>query len=176
MNCYMNYPQCAEQAERIRQTLEALSRAHERIVETLRQLEDQTCPETIDALRRMESSLADMRAETLWLYRTLCCRVRALQGNGDGSQSGSPRASGGRSAARAQQDEQPHRQIAAAQQQQYTHIKRVSMEDWIRQYPCTSSFRLPGNERADDWLIEQMLRAFADADTDTATDRGQEKQ
>ena len=72
MNCYMNIPQCAEQAERIRQTLEALSRAHERIVETLRQLEDQTCPETIDALRRMESSLADMRAETLWLYRTLC--------------------------------------------------------------------------------------------------------
>ena len=42
MNCYMNIPQCAEQAERIRQTLEALSRAHERIVETLRQLEDQT--------------------------------------------------------------------------------------------------------------------------------------
>ena len=125
MNCYMNIPQCAEQAERIRQTLEALSRAHERIVETLRQLEDQTCPETIDALRRMESSLAGMRAETLWLYRTL---------------------------------------------------RAVSMEDWIRQYPCTSSFRLPGNERADDWLIEQMLRAFADADTDTATDRGQEKQ
>ena len=71
MNCYMNIPQCAEQAERIRQTLEALSRAHERIVETLRQLEDQTCPETIDALRRMESSLADMRAETLWLYLSL---------------------------------------------------------------------------------------------------------
>ena len=98
MNCYMNIPQCAEQAERIRQTLEALSRAHERIVETLRQLEDQTCPETIDALRRMESSLADMRAETL-AVPDASRRVRALRGNGDGSQSGSPRASGGRSAA-----------------------------------------------------------------------------
>ena len=175
MNCFLIIPQCAEQADRIRQTLEALRRAHERIVETLRQLEDQTCPETIDALRRMESSLADMRAETLWLYRTL----RAVSARYEETETAVraavlalpvgevPPRTAGRTAAP---------QIAAAQQQQYTHIKRVSMEDWIRQYPCTSSFRLPGNERADDWLIEQLLRAFADADTDTATDRRQEKQ
>ena len=161
MNCYMNIPQCAEQAERIRQTLEALSRAHERIVETLRQLEDQTCPETIDALRRMESTLCAVSERYKETETAVRAAVLALPVGEV------PPRTAGRTAAP---------QIAAAQQQQYTHIKRVSMEDWIRQYPCTSSFRLPGNERADDWLIEQMLRAFADADTDTATDRGQEKQ
>ena len=102
MNCYMNIPQCAEQAERIRQTLEALSRAHERIVETLRQLEDQTCPETIDALRRMESSLADMRAERFAPCPS-ATRKRRRQSERQSSRFRWEKCR------RAQQDEQPHR-------------------------------------------------------------------
>ena len=107
MNCYMNIPQCAEQAERIRQTLEALSRAHERIVETLRQLEDQTCPETIDALRRMESSPICVPKRSGCTGRFAPCpsatRKRRRQSE---RQSSRFRWEKGR---RAQQDEQPHR-------------------------------------------------------------------
>ena len=174
MNCYIDIQQCSGQAERIRQTLEALGRAHERVLETLRQIEGQTCPEAIDALRRMESSLADVRAETLWLYRTL----RAVSERYEETEAAV------RAAVLALPVEEiPPRtaertavlQITAARQWQCAHIKRASMEDWVRQYPCASIFQLPGNERADDWLVERMLRVFAGEDTDTATDRGQEK-
>lgn len=175
MNCYMNIQQCAGQAERIRQTLEALSRAHERVLETLRQVEDQTCPEAIDALRRMESSLTDVRAETLWLYRTL----RAVSERYEETEAAVRAAVlalpvGEIPPRMAERTAAP--QISASRQWQCAHIKRASAEVWIRHSPCASIFRLPGNEQADDWLVEQMLRAFAGADTDTATDRGQEKQ
>lgn len=175
MNCYINIQQCAGQAERIRQTLEALERANAQVHETLRQVEEQTCPNAIDALHRMERSLADMRTETRWLYRTLC----AVSGR-----YGETEAAVRAALLALPAEELPPRtaertiapQITAARQRQCAQIKRASAEEWIRYSPGVSIFRLPGNEQAEDWLVEQMLRVFAGADKDTATDRGQEKQ